>query len=117
VYTEIGSPLLNAVNMWDVYCKILQSLHGITNSNCADKNQDYIDAVDEWQVLESLQDQDKECDSVSYPLIEGCEPFGGNKQDDGSVYFGGVNEGRGLGRDRFIYLLFCFSNNSLLDMF
>jgi hypothetical protein len=75
----------------------------------------YIDAVDEWQVSESLQDQNGERGSVPYPLIEGRELFGANEQDDGSVYLGGVNEGRGLGRHRFIRLLFCFSNNSLLD--
>ena len=107
---EIGSPPLNAANIWDVYCKILQSLHDITNSNCADENQDYIDAVDEWQISESLQDQDGEHDSVPYPLIEDRELFGGNEQDDGFVYLGGVNEGRGLGRHRFIRLLFHFSN-------
>ena len=75
----------------------------------------YIDAVDEWQVSESLQDQNGERGSVPYPFIEGRELFGANEQDDGSVYLGGVNEGRGLGRHRFIRLLFCFSNNSLLD--
>ena len=75
----------------------------------------YFDAVDEWQVSESLQDQNGERGSVPYPLIEGRELFGANEQDDGSVYLGGVNEGRGLGRHRFIRLLFCFSNNSLLD--
>ena len=111
----IGSPQLNAANIWEVYCKILQSLHGITTSNSANADQDYIDAIDEWQVSESLQDQDGEHDSVPCPLIEGHELFGGNKQDDGSLYLGGVNEGWGLGKHRFIHLLFYFSNNSLAD--
>ena len=46
-------------------------------------------------------------------MIEGRELFGGYEQDDGSVYLGGVNEGQGLGRERFISLLFHFSNNFL----
>jgi hypothetical protein len=71
--------------------------------------------VDGWQVSESLQDQDGEHESVSYLLIEGCKLFRGNEQDDGSLYFGGVNKGQGLGRHRFIHLLFYFSNNSLSD--
>ena len=108
---QIGSPQLNAANIWDVYRDILQRLHGITT---ADASQDYIDAVDEWQVSESLQDQGGENDSVPYPLIEGRELFGGNEQDDGSVYLGGVNEGRGLGMHRFIYLVIYFYNKSLL---
>jgi len=112
VYTGIGSPQLNAANIWDIYCKILQSLHGITTSNSADADQDYIDAVDEWQVLESLQDQDGEHDIVPYPLIEGRELFRENEQNDGSLYLGGVNEGRGLVRHRFIHLSFYFYNNS-----
>ena len=70
--------------------------------------------MDEWQVSESLQDQDGEHYSVPYPLIEGCELlFGGNEQDDGSLYLGGVNKGWGLGKHRVIHLL--FSNNSLAD--
>ena len=73
--------------------------------------------MDEWQVLESLQDQDGENDSVPYPLIKGRELFGGNEQDDGSLYLGGLNKGWGIasGRHRFIHLLFYFSNNSLSD--
>ena len=115
MYAGIGSPQLNAANIWDVYCRILQNLHGITTSNSADADQDYIDAVDEWKFSEDLQDQNGEHDSVPYPLIEGHELFRGNEQDDGSLYLGGVNEGWGLGRHRFIHLLFYFSNNFLPD--
>jgi hypothetical protein len=87
---------------------MVQMLHNITNSTGANSNQDCIDAVDEWQVTESLYDPSRGPDALPYPLIDGHELFGGIEQDDGSLYLGGVNDGRGLGRwnslPQFIFL-------------
>jgi hypothetical protein len=92
VYTQIGRPELNPANIWQVYCKMIQLLTGTGPSR------ECIDAVDEWEVTESLQDLNRGPDSdIPYPLIEGRELFGGIEQDDGSLYLGGVNDGRGLG--------------------
>lgn len=110
VYTQIGRPELNPANIWQVYLKMVQMLLNITNASGADSSQECIDAVDEWQVTESLQDPNREPDSP-YPLIEGRELFGGIKQDDGFLYLGGVNEGRGLGRWNIYYSsLFIYFN-------
>lgn len=96
VYAQIGSPQLNPANIWHVYREMVETLNNMTNSDGANANQDCIDAVDEWQVTESLQDLNREPD-ISYPLIEGRELLGGIEQDDGSFYLGGVNGGQGLG--------------------
>lgn len=88
-YAQIGSPPLNPANIWEVYRKMAQTLHG------SNGNQDYIDAVDEWQVTESLHDPNREPDTP-YSLIEGRELLGGI-EENGYLYLGGVNEGRGLG--------------------
>ena len=97
-YAQIGYPQLNPANIWEVYRKLILTLQNITSSNGTNANQDCIDAVDEWQVNESLQDSNlnREPD-IPYPLIEGRELVGGIEQEDGSLYLGGVNEGRGLG--------------------
>jgi hypothetical protein len=42
---------------------------------------------------------------MPYILIEGRELLGGIEQEDGSIYLGGVNEGRGLGTWKLIYYL------------
>ena len=102
VYEEIGSPQLNPANIWEVYREMVQMLHDITSANGTNANQDCIDAVDEWQVTDTLQDLNQEPD-VPYPLIEGRELLGGIEQDDGSLYLGGVNEGRGLGMWKLTY--------------
>ncbi|EDQ99277.1 uncharacterized protein LACBIDRAFT_316760 [Laccaria bicolor S238N-H82] len=85
-YAKIGSPELNSVNIWPVYCEIVLSLQDIT-TNRAGSCQDYINSVDEWQVAESLQEIEPE---TPYPLIDGRALFGGDE------YLGGVNEGWGL---------------------
>ena len=79
-----------------------QTLRDFTSSNGANTNQDCINAVDEWQVTESLQDLSGEPD-IPYPLIEGRDLLGGFEQDDGSLYLGGVNEGQGLGTWKLFY--------------
>ncbi|KAF8169351.1 hypothetical protein BJ912DRAFT_1025640 [Pholiota molesta] len=63
----------------------------------ANEDEDYIDTVDQWQVTEFLHNQDEEYE-LPYPLTNGRELFGGfeNPREDGSVYLGGVNGGRGL---------------------
>ena len=81
---------------------MVETLQKITNSNVANANQDCIDAVDEWQVTESIQDLDGEPD-IPYKLIEGRALYGGIEQDDGSLYLGGVNDGHGLGMWKLIY--------------
>jgi hypothetical protein len=75
---------------------MIQTLPKISSSNGTNANQYYIDAVDEWEVTESLQDLNQEPD-IPYPLVEGRELLGGIEQEDGSLYLGGVNDGRGLG--------------------
>jgi hypothetical protein len=94
VYTQIGRPELNPANIWQVYRKMIQMLNG---SNASGPSRECIDAVDEWEVTENLQDLNQGPD-IPYPLIEGRELFGGIEQDDGSLYLGGVNNGHGLGR-------------------
>jgi hypothetical protein len=84
---------------------MVQTLHNTTHSNGTIANQGFIDAVDEWQVTESLQNLNEEEPNIPYPLIEGRELLGGIEQDDGSLYLGGVNEGRGLGTWKLIYYL------------
>ena len=96
-YTQIGRPELNPANIWQVYLKMIQILDNITNTSGINSSKECIDAVDEWQVAESLQDPNGVTDSL-YPLMEGRELFGGIEQDDGSLYLGGVNDGQGLGR-------------------
>ena len=76
---------------------MIQILDNITNASGINSSKKCIDAVDEWQVAESLQDPNRVPDSL-YPLMEGQELFGGIEQDDGSLYLGGVNDGQGLGR-------------------
>ena len=110
-YAQIGYPQLNAANIWEVYRKLILTLQNISSSNGTNANQDCIDAVDEWQVNESLQDSDLNGEpDIPYPLIEGHELVGGIEQEDGSLYLGGVNEGRGLGM-WMLYLLSIYDLN------
>lgn len=96
-YAQMGSPELDSQNIWQVYRYIVERLQEIT-ARRANIDEDYIDTVDQWQVTEFLHDQD-EVPELPYPLPNGRELFGGfeNPREDGSVYLGGVNEGRGLG--------------------
>ena len=95
-------PQLNHANIWQGYCEIVQTLSNITSSNGTNANQAFIECVDEWQVVENLQDLNHEPD-LPYHLIEGHELQGGIEQDDGYLYLGGVNEGQGLGTWKLIY--------------
>jgi hypothetical protein len=96
IYAQMGSPEVKYATIWDIYLHIIEELQAVTTRQ-ADEDEDYFDAVDQWQVSEFLQDQDAECE-VPYPLIEGRELRGGfeNPGEDGSIYLGGVNRGRGL---------------------
>lgn len=96
VYTQMGSPALNSGNIWQVYCHIVQQLQDITKCR---EDENYLDVVEQWKVSDFLHNQDIEPTEASYPLIGGHELLGGmeNPREDGSFYFGGVNNGQGLG--------------------
>jgi hypothetical protein len=100
----MGRPALDSQNIWQVYRYIVERLQEITMRR-ANEDEDYIDTVDQWQVTEFLHNQDEEYE-LPYPLTNGRELFGGfeNPREDGSVYLGGVNGGRGLG----VYNIFLF---------
>jgi len=97
VYAQIGSPALAAATIWQVYREMIQRLQDFTMQR-RHENQDYIEGMDEWQSRQK-QNQDEEPD-LPYPLIEGRELFGGTEREDGSIYLGGVNEGRGIGKQK-----------------
>lgn len=95
----MGSPKVEFGTAWNIYRHIVQKLQDIT-ARRADEDQDYVDAVVQWQVSEFLQDEGAEAEpDVPYPRMEGRELYGGyeSPREDGSIYLGGVNEGRGLG--------------------
>ncbi|KAF9472160.1 hypothetical protein BDN70DRAFT_925811 [Pholiota conissans] len=95
---QMGSPELDSGNIWEIYCYIVEQLQDITRRR-ASEDDNYFDAVDEWQVSEFLQDNESREEAVPLlPLIQGRSLFGGydDPRPDGSLYFGGVNEGRGL---------------------
>ena len=97
VYAQIGSPELAAATIWQVYCNMIQRLQDLITQQ-RHENQDYIEGMDNWQSRQK-QNQDEEPD-LPYPLIEGCELFGGTEWEDSSIYLGRVNEGWGISKQK-----------------
>lgn len=96
LYAQMGSPEIYAGNVWSVYRQLLQDLEAIEHTL---ENGDYIDAIERWEVTENLLNEESVAENF-YPLINGESLSGGMEHplEDGSVYMGGVNGGKGLGK-------------------
>ena len=99
----MGSPKIHSDNVWLVYRQLLQDLEAIKHTM---ENGDYVDAIERWEVEENLLDAEAGAE-IFYPLIDGQSLSGGvdNPRQDGLVYMGGVNGGRGLGKFNFSLLI------------
>ena len=94
LYENMGSPTVTGENIWDIYRDLVQ---GLEELQVAMDNADYLDCIDQWEVNEGLMEGVDE--ELPYPLIDGRDLRGGydHPREDGTVYFGGVNGGDGLG--------------------
>ncbi|THU77348.1 hypothetical protein K435DRAFT_702619, partial [Dendrothele bispora CBS 962.96] len=94
VYEKLGKPEINPDTCWEVYLDILNLVEQA--ELCGVLSEPDLDAY--W--AESIH----QAESVTIPLVEDRNPLAnGSGAEDGSLYYGGVNHGRGLGA---LYLRF-----------
>ena len=100
VYEALGSPAVNEENIWQIYRQMVDRLAEISTHQLHG-DEEYLDELEQFEI--SAQLDDEENPPNFYPLVEGRGLDGGldHPMEDGSIYLGGVNGGRGLGMDNF----------------
>lgn len=98
-YTEMGSPLVTWENVWDIYLELNACLEHLYLANQPDKLDMYWEAIEQWDIQQCLTVLENNGEQVPYGLIPGQDLAGGAEylQQDGALYVGGVNNGKGLG--------------------